>query len=255
MPRHPADHIPTDFGEFELDLAAPIVPQLYASLRSKILTLKLKPGDAVSESELALAADVSRTPARQVIKQLVNENLLVAFTSRGTYVSRIDTGRLKDALIIRHQLEPCLAARCAEDPNRAGLVAKLREFINEQSTALEQGTVDHAYQIDAAFHKTICTRDGDGLIWQTIRQARTEADRLHTLSRDRTNSLQTALKHHKEIVDAIEAGDADGSFSAMESHMQINEEAFAQILKENPELFSQADSDCPSSYKLGQSAA
>jgi GntR family transcriptional regulator, rspAB operon transcriptional repressor len=238
MPRHPADHIPTDFGKFDLDVAEPIVPQLYAALRRKILTLELKPGYSVSESELALAAGVSRTPARQVIKQLVGENLLVAFTSRGTYVSKIDTRRLKDALIIRHQLEPYLAAQCANDPNRAKLVSKLREIIDEHGIALTAGTVDRAYQIDAAFHKAICTREGDGLLWQTIRQARTEADRLHTLSRDRTNSLQTALGHHREIVDAIESGNAKQSFAAMEKHMQINEEAFAQILKENPELFS-----------------
>lgn len=241
MPRHPADHIPTEFGIFDLDIAVPIVPQLYAALRTKILTLELKPGDGISEAELATASGVSRTPAREVIKQLVGENLLIPHASRGTFVSKIDAKRLKDALFIRHQLEPYLAAECAKDPDRATLVSNLREIINQQDEALKQGVVDKAYLIDAAFHKAICTRNGDGLIWQTIRQAGTEADRLHVLSRDRADSLQGALNHHRRIVDAIAAGDADRSFAAMESHMKINEEAFAQIFAENPELFSPAD--------------
>lgn len=238
MPRHPADHIPTEFGNFDIDPTNPIVPQLYASLRNKILTLKLQPGEPISEAELALASGVSRTPARQVIKQLVSESLLVAYTSRGTYVSRIDTNRLRDALIIRRRLEPFLASQCALDPNRNELVLKLKDIIAQQDAALKQGVVDQAYLIDADFHKAICTRTGDGLIWQTIRQARTEADRLHTLSRDRADSLQTALLHHIKIMNAIESGDAERSHDAMESHMQINEAVFDQILLEHPELFS-----------------
>ncbi len=238
MPRHPADHIPTEFGSFNLDSAQPIVPQLYSELRAKILTLQLKPGDAISESELALASGVSRTPARQVIKQLVGENLLVAFSSRGTYVSKIDAARLKDALLIRRLLEPHLARECASARDRDRLVADLRSVLKEQHSALKAGTVDKAYKIDAAFHKTIATCAGGALVWQTLRQARTEADRLHTLSRNRENSLQNALRQHRKIVDAIEAGDAEGSFQAMHHHMETNERAFARTLKEDPQLFS-----------------
>lgn len=241
MPRHPANHVPTDLGSFNLDHSIPIVPQLYNLVRARILKLQLKPGELVSEAELAAASGVSRTPARQAIKQLVSENLLVILAGRGTYVSKIDTGRLKDALIIRRQLEPFLAKECALDSDRSTLVAKLRDILAKHEAALQERTIDRAYSVDAAFHKAICTRDNNGLIWQTVRQARTEADRLHTLSRDRANSLQNALLHHREIVDAIEAGDADRAYSAMESHMQVNEEAFNQILVENPELFSNGD--------------
>lgn len=238
MPRHPADHIPTDFGPFDIDPREPIVPQLYAQLRGKILSLKLKPGDPVSESELAAASGVSRTPARQVIKQLVSENLLVAFSSRGTYVSKIDTHRLKEALFIRSVLEPALARQCALEDSRGELVTALRQILEGHRAALAAGSVEDAYRIDAAFHKTICTRGGEGLVWQTIRQARTEADRLQTLSRNRSDSLQNALGQHERIIEAIEAGDGDRAFRAMEEHMKSNEEAFAQILEENPELFS-----------------
>lgn len=237
MPRHSANHTPTDFGTFSIDVREPIVPQLYAQLRHKILTLELKPGASVAETELATAAGVSRTPARQVIKQLVGESLLEAYTSRGTFVSRIDAQRLKEALIIRSRLEPYLAAESARDNNRAVLVDKLRVILADHERALDQGAVDQAYRVDEAFHHAICTRQADGLLWQTVRQARTEADRLHSLSRNRANSLQAALHHHHAIVDAIAAGDPDRSYSAMERHMQTNQETFSQIVKENPDLF------------------
>jgi DNA-binding GntR family transcriptional regulator len=191
----------------------------------------------VGETELALAAGVSRTPARQVIKQLIGENLLVAYSSRGTFVSKIDAQRLEDALLIRRRLEPFLAAKRASDADRAELKAKLEGLLEEHRKALSAGAVERAYQIDAAFHEAICSRDSDSLIWQTIRQARTEADRLHVLSRDRANSLQTALSYHRQIADAIEAGDAEKSFASMDRHLQANEETFAKMLVENPELF------------------
>ena len=241
MPRHPADHVPTEFGSFAINPGLPIVPQLYAALRGKILTLKLKPGDAISESELALACGVSRTPARQVIKQLVDENLLVVFASRGTYVSKIDSARLKDALLIRRRLEPVLARECALVPERASLVDNLKDLLQQQDDALTEGIVDRAYKIDAAFHEAIAARVSEGLIWQTIRQARTEADRLHALSRNRADSLQNALQEHHNVVACIEAGYASESFISMERHMATNEEAFENILREHPDLFLKQD--------------
>lgn len=240
MPRHPADYKPPEFGSFDIEQDQPIVPQLYAGVRRKILTMVLKPGDPVSETELAAAAGISRTPARQVIKQLVGENLLVTIASRGTYVSRIDTLRLRDALFIRQSLEPELAARCAIHPGRASIVARLRAILASHRAALAANEVHRAYGIDETFHKAICTLDGEGLVWQTIRQARTEADRLHVLSRDRENGLHVALRQHETIVDAIEAGDAQQARLDMRAHLGTNEAAFIAISREFPEFFSDA---------------
>lgn len=241
MPRNAASYIPTDLGRFKIAISRPVVPQLYLALRGKILKMELKPGDRVSEIDLASAAQVSRTPARQAIKQLISENLLISKPSRGTWVAPINADRLGEALLIRRRLEPWLAAELARNPDRAPIVALLRATIAIQRDAFANNAVATIWRTDETFHKTICARGMDSLIWQVIRQARTEADRLQALGQIETAGNDLALTQHIEITDAIAAGDPEQSQAAMDRHMDMNETLINRIMTENPACFTGAD--------------
>lgn len=237
MPRHATNFKPVDFGIFDLDFDRPIVDQLYTQVRAKILSLQLLPDAEVSETALALAAGVSRTPARQVVKLLVGESLLRTYPSRGTFVSRIDLDRLTEAMFVRQQLEPALAALRATDENRSDLVDLLRANLTSHENALMQGDTDTAYVLDAGFHKAICETSKGSFAWDVIYRARTEADRLHALGTGRQESLADALTQHIRIVDAIALGDEQAAHKAMSAHMQHNEEILKRVRTEHPDLF------------------
>ena len=240
MPRYPADHVPTDLGRFNIDPDKQVVPQLYEAMRSKILSLELQPGEQISEAALAETAGVSRTPARQVVKYLIRDSLLVSRASRGTFVSGINTKRLVEALVARRKLEPHLASECAAHPDRVRLVAFLKSVLLEHQDALAADDSALAYDCDYRFHKAICIFNGEGLLWQFINAARAETDRLHALSKYRAGNLQLALDQHGEIVAAIDAGDVDLSEATMERHMMFNDEILNRMLSQYPHMFDDA---------------
>ena len=60
----------------------------YRILRNAIMYLELKPGQAISEVELAEALNISRTPIREVLTQLKEENLVEVISQVGTYVNK-----------------------------------------------------------------------------------------------------------------------------------------------------------------------
>ncbi|MCY4007112.1 MAG: GntR family transcriptional regulator [Rhodobacteraceae bacterium] len=237
MPRHSHDFQPVDYGAFELERTAPIVPQLYKMIRRKILSLEYRPGTEISEAGLAAASGVSRTPARQVIKDLIGERLLEAFPSQGTFVSRIDGERLREALNVRSILEPLIAKERALDENRTSLIMGLREALAKQRTALENGDSAMAYHCDSQFHEAICSRKPDSFLWQVIRQARTEGDRLHALSTNKADNLMCALEHHEAILLAIQAGDGEATEARMQEHMAQNQSMFLKIREEDIDCF------------------
>ncbi len=245
MPRHAHDFEPADYRPLNLDRSAPIVPQLYAAIRQKILSMELLPGTEVSEAGLAAAAGVSRTPARQVIKDLVGDRLLEAFPSQGTYVSRIDGDRLREALMIRMQIEPAVARMRAEMTDRSELVRTLKGILDQHADALAKGDTRFAYECDKRFHQTICETHDDSFTWQVVRQARTEADRMHALTTDRSESLESALAHHRDIVDAIEQGDGPRAERCMRQHMQQNQAVYDSVSVSNTDFFVQRPSNTP----------
>ena len=62
----------------------PIAPQLVAALRQGIAALKLRPGEALSEKDIAARFGVSRQPVREAFIKLSEAGLVEIRPSRGT---------------------------------------------------------------------------------------------------------------------------------------------------------------------------
>lgn len=60
---------------------------VYRSLKNQILLLELPPGTGISEKEISLKFNVSRTPVREAFVRLAQEGLLAVYPQRGTVVS------------------------------------------------------------------------------------------------------------------------------------------------------------------------
>jgi DNA-binding GntR family transcriptional regulator len=69
--------------------------QAYYLLRDRIVTLQLPPGTLVNERELAQDSGLGRTPVRDALRRLADENLVEIYPRRGVYVGAIDAGDLR----------------------------------------------------------------------------------------------------------------------------------------------------------------
>ena len=77
---------------------------VYSKLK-EIVSLESPPGTALSEKEVSLSFEVSRTPVRESFVRLAQEDLVVVLPQRGTRVSLIDSELVEEARFMREQLE------------------------------------------------------------------------------------------------------------------------------------------------------
>ena len=77
----------------------------YRVIKEGIMYLELQPGQAISEIELAEALNLSRTPIREVMAKLREENLVEVLPQVGTYVSKINSQLVEEASFMRFTLE------------------------------------------------------------------------------------------------------------------------------------------------------
>ena len=70
-----------------IDPRQPISAQIHEILRRSIITMRLRPKEKLSESELALALGVSRTPVREALIKLSEDGLVEILPQRGGEVS------------------------------------------------------------------------------------------------------------------------------------------------------------------------
>lgn len=88
----------------------------YVLLRQAILDLTFLPGSFLSEAALVDQIGVSRTPIRQALQRLEQEQLIRIFPQRGSAVAPLNLQSFKEAFFIRLSLETsaaCLAATMA----------------------------------------------------------------------------------------------------------------------------------------------
>ncbi len=89
-----------------------------------IVTLKLLPGAAISETALSQTLGIGRTPIREALQRLARESLVAIFPRRGIFVAEINLKKQLRLLEVRRELERLIArsaARQATDAERAGL--------------------------------------------------------------------------------------------------------------------------------------
>src|SRR4051812_40979771 len=102
---------------------------IYATLKERIVTFQLKPGDALQEVQLAEVFNVSRTPIREALRMLTREGLVELLPRQGARVAVLSIKDLLDAYEVRLYLEPPAIRKAAHNitPDAVAQMAALIE--------------------------------------------------------------------------------------------------------------------------------
>ena len=77
----------------------------YETIRSRIITMDLKPGDELNDRELAQELGISRTPMREALIMLNIAHMVVIKPQSGTHVAPIDLKLMEMEQFARFTLE------------------------------------------------------------------------------------------------------------------------------------------------------
>ena len=91
-----------------------LAEQAYHLLEGELVTLRLPPGELVSEKELMDAAQIGRTPVREAIQRLSAEGLLKVLPRKGLMVTALKRSDLTSIIEIRRVLERLMVVKSAE---------------------------------------------------------------------------------------------------------------------------------------------
>ncbi len=227
-------------GPVALKLADPIVPQIIQILRQAIIEMRLKPGEALSEKEVALRYGVSRQPVREAFIKLAEAGLLQVLPSRGTYVVKISVREVLNARFVREAIECALVRSAAELIDSAG-VARIEQLVADQKAAAEAGDSARFYALDEAFHRTIadCVECDPAL--RVVESARAQTDRVRYLSLPDASPLALLIAQHEAILDAIKARDPERAEAAMRTHLREILSALPRLAERFPDVFDRSD--------------
>ena len=178
----------------------------YRLVKNAIMSLQLQPGQSISEVELADLLNTSRTPIREVLTKLKEENLVEVYPQIGTYVSKINFQLIEEAAFMRFTLEKEILKLSCQAFSRKSINELKRNV--EQQEELFNENVQEFHRLDKQFHYLIFQENKMEHIWEAIMRLSTHYNRMRLLS-EMNNNFEEAIKQHKEIIHIIENQDIE----------------------------------------------
>lgn len=215
-----------------------ISDQAFDQIRELIYRGKLKPGDRIlAERELARAMQVSRSTIRDAIQRLVTMGLVVQKQGRGTFVTAVDSkeettifkmmqqtqdATIDDLLEVRLGLEcnaAALAARRADGEDIKAMEHSLEEMKKEIDSGRLGTAADTSFHMSIAYAaknpiQILIMRNFYDYLFHGIRTS------LEDLYMDGEN-IDSILKQHIGVIDAIKARDGEEARRAMNIHIDF----------------------------------
>lgn len=212
------------------------VDDIYAYLYEEISALRLRPGDKISEADIATKFGVSRQPVRDAFNRLATLDLLLIRPQRATEVKRFSMREIVKSRFVRLSVEKEVLHRAAElcDNDDA---EQLYAALKMQEQSVRDRDIDRFNALDYDFHKLICKIARSEFAFDVILSEKSKVDRLCMLSLSKGHRMPELVEDHSAIASAIQTHDAAAAIKAGVHHLSRLDETINQISETNANYF------------------
>ncbi|MBE7554419.1 MAG: GntR family transcriptional regulator [Anaerolineales bacterium] len=201
----------------------------YERIQEAITHASLEPGDPLSETRISKALGISRTPVREALQQLAQEGLVHIIPGRAITVAAPSMQDIFDAIHVRELLEPEVVRLAAESlPPRQREV--LQTLTQELEHAARRGDRAAWSKIDIKWHETLNNSCPNRLLGQLTMQARNRMQKVGADNRVTDQYLIDGSLEHRQIIEAILAGDGSTAEHLMREHIKALRENMVKRL-------------------------
>ena len=194
----------------------------YNIIKEKIVSCEYAPTSFLIESELIDQIGASRTPIREALNKLEQENLVRILPKRGVQVCEITMSTVNDIFEVRMLMEPYVILNYAHRIERDVLEQERNRICESESLY----TSSAGYALDNDLHQLLINASQNAYLIDTMNQIFVQNHRLRILSGIKVKSRNELTKaEHIQIFDCLLAGDIKGAEKAMRLHLTNSRQA------------------------------
>ncbi|WP_345146738.1 GntR family transcriptional regulator [Nonomuraea rubra] len=192
--------------------------RVYALLRGWIVSGELVAGQRLVEAEIARRVGTSQAPAREAIKRLAHEGLVISYPNRGSYVAEISDEQAREVRDIRVLLEE-YAARGAAVRIQPDTLRQLSADVLAMRKAARDGDIGAFRDADLAFHRRVCAACGNSFLLRLWRTIESNLWSLHVVGNPLYSGDWSVMAgHHDDLVAALASGDPEEAARLFAAH-------------------------------------
>ena len=201
--------------------------QAYQTIRSRIITMELKPGDPLNDRELAEQMGISRTPMREALIMLNIAHMVDIKPQSGTHVAPIDLTRMELEQFARFTLEK-------------EILNRVRGHLTDQQEQEYRQIIENyrLLELDNQFHRKAFEITGMEAHFDHMLGELQHVERIRKFSLQ-TNENKSVCDAHTRILEMVLHGTAEELGEALESHLNRYKLSVEQARSVHPEYFTE----------------
>jgi len=199
----------------------------YERIKARIFDFELLPGDRFTETEMAEALAMSRTPAREALYRLEREGFLQVHLRVGWSVRPFDFRQFEHNYDLRLILEEASVIRLCELQERAGLDALKEVWLVPKAERLSSPR--EVASLDEAFHTALVEAAGNPAVARCHRDVTERIRIIRRLDFTQAHRIDRTYDEHAQILRAVIRRRADEANRLLRSHIEASKAEVRKI--------------------------
>ena len=214
--------------------------QAYQTIRSRIITMELKPGDPLNDRELAEQMGISRTPMREALLMLNLARMVDIKPQSGTHVAPINLKLMEMEQFARYTLEKEILNRVRghltdqQEQEYRQIIENYRLLEADQT---QPNRETRLLELDNQFHRKAFEITGMEAHFDHMLGELQHVERIRKFSLQ-TNENKAVCAAHTRILDAMVQNDTQELSRALESHLSRYKQTVEEVQRLHPDYFT-----------------
>ncbi len=198
--------------------------EIYKILEDEIVSLKIQPGDILSENSLCKRFHVSRTPIRSILQRLQQNRFVNIIPHKGTIVTPINLDIASQLIYQRVAVETMVLRDFINfvsptEVERVRYSLKNLEDVALKAKDLEHFDINDFLLKDLQMHEIWFQATGKMYLWDRITTPHADYSRFIRLDIVGAKNVPEVLKDHQNMMDLIDSKDTSKIEALMSHHL------------------------------------
>lgn len=207
-----------------------IKEQVYIGIKNRILDGTFKQGERLHEVNLSKMFNVSRSPVREAIIELVTEGLLESIPNKGVYVKKLSVSDIINIYELREVLEQYAIRKSIEKINEDD-IRKLEEIRYDLIRSFEENDLETYIKVDTNLHNIffeICDND---ILNDIIGSLYPQIQTFRSMSLSKKDRFEQSLEEHLDIINGLINRDFDKAWNGASKNLSMGRDEIVKNLE------------------------
>ena len=208
--------------------------RVYEALKAAILAGEYPPRTHLTAEGIARRLKVSRTPVREGLRRLHAEGLVDLVANQGAFVVSLSMAEMSEIYTLRAMLEGRAAELAAHRLTDAQLdeLARLADRMESFAAGNDPDQLSAVGAANDRFHMLIAEAAGSPRLTLILSTLLEVPVALRTFSRYTPEEFRRSMQHHRDLIAAFAARDAEWARVTMECHINSARSIYTRAVRD-----------------------